>query len=159
MGPSLGMKMNSSDDWNSLINQSFGSESGDVPNKMGPDSDILGTNESRLYAGFSEESPKSPESPTKKQGMGNSEAIDARVGGGVGQLNCDNLKALPIIQAAPDHGHECGNCRHLYMQVFNRIKDRRIFHWRCARGYLILELHHAGERLHVAPLECNQYQP
>jgi len=150
--------MSDSDDWDSLINQSLGAKSGDIPSKTGSDCVILGTEKSRFNAGYSELSPKSPESPTKKQGRGNSETLDARAGGVVGQLNCDNLKALPIIQEAPDHGYECGNCSHLHMQVFNRVKDRRTFHWRCAKGYSIMELHYAGERLHVAPIDCDQYE-
>jgi hypothetical protein len=151
--------MNSPDDWDSLINQSLGSKSGDVPNKTGPDSEILGTKESSFYAASSPISPKSPESPTKKQGRGNSETFDARAGSVVGQLNCDDFQPLPVVQTAPEHGPECGNCDHLHMQVFHRVKDRRTFHWRCVKGYSILEVHHAGERVHVAPPDCNQYQP
>ena len=93
--------MNSPDDWDSLINQSLGSKSGDVPNKTGPDSAILGTKESRFYAASRPISPKSPESPTKKQGRGNSETLDARAGSVVEQFNCDkNTDWVIIVKAS-----------------------------------------------------------
>lgn len=149
--------MSSQDDWDSLINQSLGAKSGDVPNKMGPDSAILGTKESRFYAASSPISPKSPESPTKKQGRGNSETLDARAGSVVEQLNCDKNTDWVIIVKASEMGHECGKCHHIEMQAFARVKDRRTFHWRCAKGFEILEAYYGGERVHVAPFDCDQY--
>lgn len=151
--------MSDSDDWDSLINQSLGSKSGDIPSKLGHDSAILGTEESTFNAGYSYKSPKSPESPMKKQGRAKSETIDVRGGVGFGQLNCAESTGLPVVQTAPAYGPECGNCDHLHLQVFHRGKDRRIYHWRCVKGYSILEVHYAGERVHVAPPDCNQYQP
>jgi len=149
--------MSDSDDWDSLINQSLGSKSGDVPNKMGPDSAILGTKESRFYAGYSEISPKSPESPIKKQGRGKSETVDTRRGGVVEQLNCDKNTDWVILVKASELGHECGKCDHLVMKEFARSKDRRTFHWRCAKGFDPLEAHYGGERLHIAAMDCDQY--
>lgn len=149
--------MNNSDDWDSLINQSLGSKSGDIPSKMGPDSAILGTEEPRFNAGYSDISPKSPESPIKKQGRGKSEAVDTRRGGVVEQLNCDKNTDWVILVKASELGHECGKCDHLMMKEFARSKDRRTFHWRCAKGFDPLEAHYGGERLHIAAMDCDQY--
>ena len=148
--------MNSSGDWESLISQSFGSKSGDVPSKIGPDSVILGTEKSRFDAGCSEISPKSPESPIKKQGRGKSETVDTRRGGVVEQLNCDKNTDWVILVKASELGHECGKCDHLVMKEFARSKDRRTFHWRCAKGVGILEHQYGGERVHIAAMDCDQ---
>lgn len=152
------MNVSSSNDWASLITQSLESKSGDVPNKIESDSEVLGTKESRIYAACNDISPKSPKSPTKKQGRGNRETADARVGDGFGQFNCDKKQDPVLIIQASDKGFECGQCDHLHMQVFNRGKDRRLFHWRCVKGFKIMEAHYGGERIHIAPSDCDQYQ-
>jgi hypothetical protein len=156
---SLGMKMNNSNDWERLISQSLESKSGDIPNQLGCDPEVLGTKESIFNAGYKEISPKSPESPTKKQGRGNTPTLDAHGGEGFGQFNCDKKQDPVLIIQASDKGFECGQCDHLHMQVFNRGKGRRMFHWRCVKGFNIMEAHFGGERIQIAPIDCDQYQP
>lgn len=151
--------MTDPDDWTALINNALGAESGDIPAEIGQKYNELGTGNPNIYKGSSDTSPESPKSPLKKHEEENSENLDGRAGNGFVQLNCDKKHEWVTLIKASSVGYECDKCDHLHMKVFARVKDRRLFHWRCAKGFAILETQYAGERVHIAPADCNQYQP
>ena len=66
--------------------------------------------------------------------------------------------AVPGIYPSPGHGVDCGNCANLLMTAERREDTRRVFFWRCHEGYQILEAGLRGERVLVAPVECQSWQ-
>jgi virulence-associated protein VagC len=52
-------------------------------------------------------------------------------------------------------GSECMRCANLTMRVEHHEGTRRVFWWRCAKGYTLLEARSFGERVVLAPSECN----
>ena len=160
----LGMIMSDAIDWFGLVNDAEtvkeSPEAGDVP-IVSPDDDAQsGTNKPSIYAGYSDISPESPESPINNQSIGHH--YNLNTGGGVldGKFFCDinrGVGGLVNLQLAPESGLDCQGCKHLEMIQFIRPQDRRLFHWRCTQGFNILEAGCAGERVLIAPPECNQY--
>jgi len=164
MGQYLGMKMTRNDEWLSLINQSLSGENtpktGDIPSVLPLDNASLGTKESSINAGYRAKSPESPKSPLKKEGKGKDDNLNACAGELDGKFFCDKYRGVDTLvnmKIAPSKGVECGQCDHLKMLQFSRPKDRRLFHWRCVKGFNILEAGFGGERILIAPSECNQY--
>ncbi len=52
-------------------------------------------------------------------------------------------------------GSECMRCANLKMRVEHHEGTRRVFWWRCAKGYALLEARCFGERVVLAPRECD----
>jgi hypothetical protein len=75
--------------------------------------------------------------------------------GGANQCSsCDYLRRFAQTKA-----FECWGCTHLLMTRERRTDTRRIWFWRCAKGYAVLEIGVLGERVVVAPPGCNKFQP
>ncbi len=58
---------------------------------------------------------------------------------------------------AHSEGMECRGCQHLGMGWVNRPGVRRVFGFECGKRHALLELGYAGERVLMAPPECNDY--
>ena len=147
-------------DWNSMLTPENSPKCGELPTLPPPDSSNVGSCETNSGAGYSDCSPHSPHSPHKKQPKGVDNNLTTHAGKLDGKFFCEQNRgvgALVNLQIAPDEGVECGQCDHLTMQQFNRPKDRRLFHWRCSKGFNILEAAYAGERVLIAQPECDSF--
>lgn len=56
--------------------------------------------------------------------------------------------------SAEAKGAECMSCANLKMRVEHHEGTRRLFWWRCAKGYALMEGRNYGERVMLAPAEC-----
>lgn len=66
------------------------------------------------------------------------------------------LATSPSLRPAPDRGSDCMRCAHLNMRAEVHEGTRRVFWWRCERGHALLEGRNFGERVLLAPPECDQ---
>jgi hypothetical protein len=55
-------------------------------------------------------------------------------------------------------GTECFNCAHLTTRVDSLPNTRRRYFWSCDLQYQLLEHHHDGERVVIAPPECRSWE-
>jgi hypothetical protein len=62
------------------------------------------------------------------------------------------------LQPAPVKAFECMRCVRLTMRIEHHMGTRRVFWWRCERGYVLMEGRNYGERVMLAPPECNDFQ-
>lgn len=73
------------------------------------------------------------------------------------------LEAVEIEQAEPLGLHvgcyACDGCRNLAMASEYRGQGRRFFWFACSQGFPIMEAGYHGERVLLAPAECNRYDP
>ena len=150
--------------WNSMLKSSEqganASKCGEFPTVMDAHLQDVGSLEAKPDKGSSEVSPHSPHSPHKQEAKGISSNLSTRAGEVDAKFYCDNsqgLGALVNLAIAPIEGVECGQCKHMSMMVFQRPVDRRIFHWRCTKGFNLLEAAYGGERILIAPGECDSY--
>lgn len=66
---------------------------------------------------------------------------------------------LLIYPKAPDAGMDCMGCRHIdSVHEFIRDLGRRRFTWSCELGYPLHTHAHGGERVLVAPPECQGWE-
>ena len=63
-----------------------------------------------------------------------------------------------LLIPAPASGLDCTKCKHLTTRQMASDGGRRLFHWACGLGYLILETGRATERIWIAPPECQSYE-
>jgi hypothetical protein len=155
------MKMSKAMDWNSMLTPETPPECGELPTPSPSDSDNVGSCEANSDKGSRVYSPHSPHSPHQKEPKGIDDNFSTRAGVLDGKFFCDEYRgigALVNLRIAPVEGVECGQCKHLVMLQFIRSRDRRLFHWRCALEFNILEAVFAGERILIAPGECNRYE-
>ncbi len=157
--------MSDSIDWFSLVKDAQKGDNtpkcGELPTNLTTPSCDVGSAKPSNKAAYSDISPNSPHSPQKKQGIGKDDNLDTGAGVLDGKFFCDinrGVGALVNLQIAPDKGMDCQGCKHLNMLQFVRPKDRRLFHWRCAQGFNILEAGCNGERVLIAPAECKSFQ-
>lgn len=61
----------------------------------------------------------------------------------------------PALRPAPTKGADCMRCANLTMRCEVHEPTRRVFWWRCERGYELLEGRNFGERVMLAPPECD----
>lgn len=54
----------------------------------------------------------------------------------------------------PDRGADCMRCANLTMRVEIHEGTRRVFWWRCEKGYALMEGRNFGERVLLAPPAC-----
>lgn len=85
---------------------------------------------------------------------------DYQAGYAVGFLHCWHMlfDAGVLVHGAQQAGQECNGCRHLVMTVEQPSGGRRMFFWRCGQGYLQLETGQGGERVVIAPTECQAWE-
>lgn len=91
---------------------------------------------------------------TKPQG----EAKDAPQGTGTPEarpLPAPSPEAVPSALS----GYDCTGCDHLTMREEPQPGTRRRFFWRCSEGFELLEGRNYGERVILAPPECNRFTP
>ena len=62
-----------------------------------------------------------------------------------------------LMLPAPSSGLDCTMCSHLTTRQMASDHGRRLFHWACGLGYLILETGRGTERIWIAPPECQSY--
>jgi hypothetical protein len=55
-------------------------------------------------------------------------------------------------------GYECGSCMNLEHRCERIPGTRRLFFWRCGKGHDILEAGYHGERVWIAPPDCDDYE-
>lgn len=70
------------------------------------------------------------------------------------------LDALAGAPAAPTPspltGLECNGCANLEMREEQHMGTRKRFFWRCTKGHEVLEGRNYGERVTLAPPECEE---
>lgn len=54
-------------------------------------------------------------------------------------------------------GAACSDCDHMTMDRVKHSSGRRVFSFVCSKQYAVLELGLHGERVLIAPPECNDY--
>jgi len=64
-------------------------------------------------------------------------------------------EALP----SPLSGHDCMACDRLQMREEPQPGTRRRFFWRCGEGFELLQGRNYGERVVLAPPECDRFTP
>ena len=76
----------------------------------------------------------------------------------------DTIRAL-IRENKPDllatlasKGADCIRCEHLCMRFEHQEGSRRLWWWRCAKGYRLLEGRRVGQPIVLAPLACHAAQ-
>ena len=86
---------------------------------------------------------------------------DFQAGYASGFLHCWYILfyAGVLVHAAQQAGQECNGCQHLIMSSERHSGSRRTFFWRCDLGYRQLETGHGGERIIIAPPECEAWEP
>lgn len=65
---------------------------------------------------------------------------------------------LLLCLPAPKSGGDCTRCSHLTTRQYAETGGRRLFHWACGLGYLILETGRGTERIWTAPPECQSWE-
>jgi len=68
--------------------------------------------------------------------------------------SADAAPAVPL----PASGAECMKCANLVMLVEHLEGTRRVFWWRCRKGYALMEGRNYGERVMLAPAECDDFE-
>lgn len=63
----------------------------------------------------------------------------------------------PALRPTSDHGAGCMSCANLTMRVETHEGTRRTFWWRCDRGHALMEGRNFGERVLLAPPECDEW--
>lgn len=67
--------------------------------------------------------------------------------------------ARPNVPAGvADRAAECMRCANLAMRVERHEGTRRVFWWRCLKGHALLEGRNFGERVLLAPPECEAFE-
>jgi len=69
----------------------------------------------------------------------------------------DPVQVQQLTVPSPGDGVECRGCNHLSTERVRQPSGRRVFRFVCSKHYAVLELGYAGERLLIAPPECNDY--
>lgn len=64
-------------------------------------------------------------------------------------------KAPAKPKLAPTQRTDCMSCASLLMRCEQHDGTRRVFWWRCGKGYTLMEAHNFGERVLLAPPECD----
>jgi hypothetical protein len=59
------------------------------------------------------------------------------------------------VAATSGKGHECMSCANLRMRVERHEGSRRLFWWRCEKGYPLTEARSFGQQVIIAPPECD----
>ncbi len=71
----------------------------------------------------------------------------------------DVVKVIYPYIESKNAGNECTGCMNIDMTEESRPGTRRRFFWRCKKHHGILQVNLAGERVLIAPDECNDYTP
>jgi len=61
-------------------------------------------------------------------------------------------------EARSNRAAECMRCANLLMRVETHEGTRRVFWWRCAKGHALMEGCNFGERVLLAPPECEAFE-
>lgn len=163
----LVMMMTTNQDWDALITNIFKADNSEactecreLPTNNTGILNNVGSEQSSNGKGSSDNSLQSRQSLHIKQGKGKDDNLATHAGELDGKYFCDKYRlsgADISITVSNNEGHECASCTHLNMLVFHKPNTRRKFHWRCVQGFNILEAGYAGERVLIAPIECNKY--
>jgi hypothetical protein len=87
-----------------------------------------------------------------EEAPGSSSATENNPNGKVSAPNREGLRA------APDSATECARCAHLHQLAEIHEGTRRTFWWRCSKGHALMEGRSYGERVLLAPPECDAAQ-
>jgi len=68
----------------------------------------------------------------------------------------EHPEPAPAHMQAPDHGADCMRCANLTMRVETHPGIRRAFWWRCEKGHALMEGRNFGERVLLAPTDCDR---
>lgn len=63
-----------------------------------------------------------------------------------------------LVIRSTGEGVGCGGCDHLKMDNVKQSSVRHVFRFVCSKQYAVLELGFVGERVLIAPPECNDYE-
>ena len=101
--------------------------------------------------------PAAPGHATEPQG----EARGAPQGTGTPEARPASTVPAPLPDAVPSalSGYDCTGCDHLTMKEEPQPGTRRRFFWRCAEGFELLQGRNYGERVVLAPPECDRFTP
>lgn len=70
----------------------------------------------------------------------------------------DPSRVRHLVIRSTGEGVGCSGCDHLKMDNVKQSSVRRVFRFVCSKQYAVLELGFVGERVLIAPPECNDYE-